>query len=327
MTELLATSGRQAASLYARLQAVKLRYTAGLGLVLVLLVPFVIDDAYRLRVATTAGLLVILALSMNLLVGGPGEISFAHGGFYGIGAYVLGVLTVEKHTNFWLALVAAVSTGCVAGFLIGVPALRTRTLSFAIATLGMGLFLVNVFQSWTSVTGGSVGLAGVSKAPLGSIPVPGDVFTQAAVRQFYFIWVIAILVLILNVRVLRGDFGNVVKSIKHAEDVVESLGFRPGFFRLATFTISAALAALAGALYAQYIGFIGPENFTIFTAFNAIVVVAIGGLGNAWGTVLAAILLTVVPEYLHAVDDYRTMVFAVLLFVVLLVRARFGWKT
>jgi branched-chain amino acid transport system permease protein len=304
-----------------------LRYTVVLAAIVVAVTPLVIDDPYRLRVLTTAGILAVLALAMNLLTGGPGEISFAHGGFYGIGAYTLGVLTVTHHVAFWPALAAAVLVGGGVGLAVGIPALRTRTLSFAIATLGMGLFLVNIFQSWTSVTGGSVGLAGIEKAPLDGVPVPGNIYVETAMRQFYFIWVVVLVMLVLNVLLLRGDFGNVVRSIKEAEDVVESLGFRPGFFRLATFALSAAIAALAGGLYAQYIGFVGPESFTIFTAFNAIVVVAIGGLGNAWGTVVTALALTIAPEYLHAVDDYRVMVFATLLFGVLLIRAKFGWRT
>jgi branched-chain amino acid transport system permease protein len=237
------------------------------------------------------------------------------------------VLTVDHHVGFWWALVAAVVGGAVVGLVVGVPALRTRTLSFAIATLGIGLFLVNVFESWTSMTGGSVGLPGISRAPIDWLPVPGDVFTQTAVRQFYLMWAVVLVMLIINVLVLRGDFGNVAKAVKHAEDVVESLGFRPGTFRLVTFVISAAAAALAGAMYAQYIGFVGPDDFTTLTAFNAIVVVAIGGLGNAWGTVLTAIVLTLVPEFLQSAGDYRVIVYAVILFAVLLLRAKLGWRT
>ncbi|GAA1845312.1 branched-chain amino acid ABC transporter permease [Pseudonocardia ailaonensis] len=304
-----------------------LRFALPLAIVLVAVAPLVFADAYRLRVATAAGLLAILALAMNLLIGGPGEISFAHGGFYGVGAYVLGILTVGNTLSFWPALLVATAAGTAVGVAVGIPALRTRTLSFAIATLGMGLFLANVFGGWTSVTGGSVGLANIPRAPLDGIPVPGSIFVQSGVRQFYLVWLVVLVVLVLNVVVLRGGFGNVLKSIKRSEVLVESLGFRPGFYRLATFAFSAGLAALAGGMYAQYISFVGPDNFTIFTAFNAIVVVAIGGLGNAWGTVATAIVLTVVPEYLHALDDYRVVVFAVLLFVVLRVRAALGWRT
>lgn len=293
---------------------------------IVLIYPFMWGTPYVMRVATTIGITVVLALGLTILMGGSGEMSFAHAGFYGIGAYAVAILGTRTEISFWPALVIAALAGLGIGALVGIPVLRTHGLTFTIVTLGFGLIASDVFDSWTGLTKGSVGIAGVTAAPLHWVPIWGPEILKSAIQSYYLVWAAVLVVAGFVLRLFRGDYGRVLRGIRGDAGLVEALGYRPTTYRLLAFSLSAGVAGLAGGLYAQYIGFVSPESFTFVVAFSAVAVVAIGGARNPWGTVIAGVVLGALPEVLRSLDDYRLVVYAVILYFVLLIRTRLGWR-
>jgi ABC-type branched-subunit amino acid transport system permease subunit len=319
-------SARAARAIGTRVSTAPISLSLLVAAAIILLFPFMWGTPYVMRVATTIGITVVLALGLTILMGGSGEMSFAHAGFYGIGAYAVAVLETRTDISFWPTLVIAGIAGCCIGLLVGIPVLRTHGLTFTIVTLGFGLIASDVFESWTGLTKGSVGIAGLSPAPLDAVPIWGPEILKSAIQSYYLVWATVIVVVAFVLRLFRGDYGRVLRGIRGDAGLAEALGYRPTTYRLLAFSLSAGIAGLAGGLYAQYIGFVSPESFTFVVAFSAVAVVAIGGARNPWGTVIAGVVLGAIPEVLRSLNDYRLVVYAVILYFVLLARTRLGWK-
>jgi branched-chain amino acid transport system permease protein len=289
--------------------------------VVVVAFPVLDGGAYPLRVATTAGITAVLALGLTILVGGSGEMSLAHGSLYGVGAYATGYLMVHTWA-FVPALFVGVAIAAAVAGLAGLPLLRTHGLSFAIVTLGLAVIASDAFEGWTGVTGGPLGIVGIPNVDASFLPVLGAKAVGAAIRNYYVVWIAVIATLAFVMRLFRTDFGTVVRAVKGDAELAESLGFRAAHYRLTAFVLSAAVAAIAGGLYAEYVGYVAPDPFTFWASFSVLIIVVIGGLERPIGTMVAAVALTAAPEVLRFLQTYDQLVYAALLFVVLLVRRK-----
>jgi len=268
--------------------------------------PFAND--YLLYVATIAGLMSILAVSYDVLLGLTGYLSLAHGFLYGIGAYA-GALMTTRGWSFWLAWPASGLVAAVAGAAIALVAFRTRGLYFAVLTLGIGLVGFQLFLVLEPLTGGIGGFIGIPSLPalpgLQSDPSRnGLVVTLLALAVTYF----------ASLAFLRAPVGAACLAVREDVLLAQSLGIRVGSARLAAFTFSAFFAGATGALFAAISNFIGPDNFSVMTTgFQVVVFVVVGGMGLLWGPILGAIVLTVLPEALRMANTFSVAAYGVLL--------------
>ncbi len=286
----------------------------GLGLLWLVLaaLPWIAPNSYWLNLGTLWLTNLLLVASLNLLMGYSGQISLAHGAFFGIGAYVSGVLSAKYGISPWIGLPAALaSTGLVA-FLVGWPTLRLRGHYLAMATLGFNAIASVLFVELRDWTGGPNGLVNIPPYVLFGVKLDSD-------RAFYFLALAAVgsaLLLLLNL--LDSRTGRALRALSTTETGAECMGIDVHKHKILVFVVSAMLAALAGCLYAHHNAFVSPETFDFMTSTMLVVMVALGGTGHWWGAFLGALVYTLLPEALRSFGDLELLIYGVSLVLVLL---------
>ena len=286
----------------------------GLGALwlVLLVVPALTPNNYILNLAILWLINVLLIASLNLLMGYSGQISLSHAAFYGLGAYVSGVLAVKFGVSPWLGLIAAlVLTGATA-LIVGYPTLRLRGHYLAMATLGFNAIMSVLFVELRDLTGGPNGLLNVPNYNLFGFAIDSD-------NAFYYFALVVVgigMVLILNL--LDSRIGRALRALSSAEIGAACMGIDVHRHKLIVFAVSAMLAAVAGCLYVHHNTFVSPESFDFIASTMLVVMVALGGTGHFWGAFLGALVYTVLPELLRSVGDLEILVFGVSLVLVLL---------
>lgn len=274
---------------------------------------------------------IVMAVSLNLTVGISGELSLGHAGFMSVGAFS-GILVSQwllsafPEANLELfRLIAALVTGglvaAVAGVLIGIPVLRLRGDYLAIVTLAFGEIIRNLINCvYFSLDGAALHFgfldpnlpgAMVINGPMGAIGVK-----KLATFEAGFILVIITLVVVLNL--INSRSGRAIMSIRDNRIAAESVGINVTKYRMLAFVISAALAGMAGALYGLNYSTVQAAKFKFDTSILVLVFVVLGGIGNIRGSIIAATVLTVLPEMLREFGTYRMLIYAIVLIVVML---------
>ncbi|MCX8031862.1 MAG: ATP-binding cassette domain-containing protein [Thermoleophilia bacterium] len=282
-------------------------------LVLILLLwPLVYGSNYAMRVMTSAGLYALVTLSVVVILGQAGQLSFGHAAFYGIGAYVAGLLAMKLSVPTAAALIiGALAAGFVA-LIIGRPVLKLRYFYLALATIGLGQIFLVLVNNLRTVTGGTTGFAPVPKLSLF-----GFVF-GTALRQYYLVWIIAFAVLIFLHRALKGRVGRAFRAIATSEIASQSLGVRTSNWKLLAFVTSAVICGLAGGLYAFVTTAVTPGAFTFTSAIIPIVMMLIGGGNSVWGAIIGAIVITWVINGFSGAQQYAGVAYSIVMILLLI---------
>lgn len=266
-------------------------------------------NAYYLRVVINCGIGIILALSLNLVNGCAGQFSLGHAGFMGVGAYISVILTTVYGGAFWgsavgvgLAIIVGGLAAAFAGYLVGLPSLRLKGDYLAIVTLGFGEIIRIIFLNIEAV-GGPRGMPGIPRY-----------------SNFFWVFIWAGITLLVLKRLTESSYGRAVFSIREDEVAAEAMGVDVAHYKVVAFVISSFFAGVAGALFAHYQGFIDPQSFNFNRSVDVVIMVVIGGMGSLTGAVLGGILVTMMPELLRVFEQYRMVIFPLILIVVMLVR-------
>jgi branched-chain amino acid transport system permease protein len=252
------------------------------------------------------GILTIVLVGLNLLMGYAGQISLGQAAFYGIGAYVSAIMTTlaSRHDVLpgvsrswwwpWLAiLVGMVITGCFA-YLIGRPILRLRGNYLAMATLGLGIIMYILFREGENFTGGNDGIAGIPRLAIGS-------FKIWPIQRYYFlVWVFALVVIIIALNIVNSRVGRALRSIHGSEVAANTMGVDTAKYKLQVLVLSAVFASLAGSLYAHFQALIAPTPFGFVASVELVVMSVVGGIASIWGAPFGVTLIYVVREVLRA---------------------------
>ncbi len=268
---------------------------------------------YLLHIAIISGFYIILAVSLNLIIGYCGQVSLGHAAFYGLGAYTSALVSIHWHFPFLLALPAAMAVAALFGLGLGIPTLRLKDDYLAIVTLGFGV-IIDLILLNLEITGGPDGLA--------RIPPP-DFWGVNFRNKIYYLLLVAVLVsLCLGFiqRLVNSRHGRALKAIRDHEMTARVMGINAPAYKIAMFTLSAGLAGLAGSLYAHYITFINPESFGLHTSILVLTMVVLGGMGSILGSVVGACTLTVLPELLRRSADYQDLAYGAMLIALLIWR-------
>jgi branched-chain amino acid transport system permease protein len=262
--------------------------------------------AYLLHLAIIGGIYIILAISLNLIVGYAGQVSLGHAAFYGIGAYISALTSLLWHFPFPLAALSAILFTGVCGLLLGLPTLRLKEDYLAIVTLGFGVIVDMVFLN-LEITGGPDGLPG--------IPSPSFLGLSFRSPGFYLLLTLlaVLLTLGLTYRLVHSYHGRALRAIRDHEVTAQVMGINTPAYKVGIFTLAAGLAGLAGSLYAHYITFINPESFGLHTSILILCMVVVGGMGSLVGAVVGALVLTLLPEILREFQAYQDLIYGGLL--------------
>jgi branched-chain amino acid transport system permease protein len=276
------------------------------------MVPFVLRNNYHLMVLNIAALNIIIVIGLNLLMGYAGQISLGHAAFFGLGAYLSGILTATYGFPVWPTMVlVALVTGGVA-YLLGIPTLKLEGHYLVMATLGFNVIVYIVMIQLDKVTGGPSGFAGIPALRVGNFVFNSDR------RMYYLLATISVGSLLLALNLIHSRVGRAMAALSHNEIAARCSGIDTEKYKIDIFVLSAILASLAGSLYAHYITFVSPGSFSIFYSLQLVTMVLVGGMGSLWGSVFGALLLTLLPELLHAVREYNVLVYGTILMGVLI---------
>ncbi|CAM3791450.1 branched-chain amino acid ABC transporter permease [Mesobacillus thioparans] len=270
--------------------------------------PFVTQNDYFIHVMTLSFIWMIGVYGLNLLAGYTGYLSLAHAGFFAIGAYSLGLLTVKAQMNFWLAFALSLIITSIIGFLVGLIALRTKEHFFAIYTLCVGYIIYLVIDKWDSLTEGVRGLIG--------IPAPGNIGPisfESSLSQYYLVLMVLLLVILIVYRIVHSLTGRTYIAIRNSEDLAQTIGISTMKNKLEVFVLSTFFAGLSGALYASFIRFIGPDIGNIVITFDLLTYLLIGGIGTLTGPIVGTFLVVWVSQQLQFLQDYRMLIFGPML--------------
>jgi ABC-type branched-subunit amino acid transport system ATPase component/branched-subunit amino acid ABC-type transport system permease component len=266
-----------------------------------LALPALTGNTYYLYLACSIGLLTIVTAGLNVLAGFTGQISLGHAGFYALGAYGAALAATRLGWPLWAAGAAGVLVAALVGAAVAAAALRVSGPYLAMVTIAFGIIVEHVLVEWVSVTGGPGGIFNIPKLPVG--------------RTYWLIAAAAALALWLTANLRASAWGRALLAVKSSEVAAESLGLSAYFLRIVAFTISAAFAGLAGGLFALLNGYISPDSFTLQTSIVFLLALLFGGLGRLAGPLAGSVALTLLPEFLTGLADYRLILYGSLLLV------------
>ena len=287
-------------------------------------------NPYHLQVGSFVLINAILGVSIYVTLS-TGQLSLGNAGFMGIGAYAAALLSTQHQVPIPAGILAGSLLAGAAGILVGIPSLRLSGVYLAIATLGFGEVLRAVLINWESLTGGAVGIAAIPQ--MGRVILawasdrgfsPGSLGLQN--NQFISLTVFLILLLctILTVafflRLSRSRVGRAYAAIRLDERAAEAAGIPITYYKVLAFSQGALLSGFAGALFAHSTSFVSPADFTYHRAVEILVFAVFGGSEHILGPVFGAAFLTVVPEALRAISDYRYILYGLLLVVMMVYR-------
>jgi branched-chain amino acid transport system permease protein len=287
-------------------------------LIFFIFLPIFVKAKYPLHLLIMVGIWSIAASGLNLILGYTGQASLGHAAFFGIGAYASALLMIRAGFSFWLALPLASLVAAFFGFLIGLPALRTRGSYFAIATLGFNLIVTIIIEHWEGLTQGGAGISGIPKPEAIHLPFGGKVAFTSMAAQYYLVLFFLTLTLVLIHRLIRSPVGKTYMAIRGGEALAESLGVHPLWNKLVSFTTSAFFAGLAGTLYASYHGFISPDTSNFHIGFDLLIYLLVGGVATLPGPIIGAIIMTIIPETLQFLLEYRIIFYGAFLVVIVI---------
>lgn len=290
----------------------------------------------QVDIATLVMIYIMLGLGLNIVVGYAGLLDLGFVGFYAVGAYTYALFFHWLDLGFWVALPFAGLFAAFFGFILGFPVLRLRGDYLAIVTLGFGeiirLLLINLY----GFTGGPDGISGIPKPSLfgyqltrrsmDGTPTFHEVMgisfdSQDVVIYLYILALILVLItLFFSSRVIRMPIGRAWEALREDEIACRSLGLNPTNIKLSAFTMGAMFAGFGGAFFAARQGLVNPESFTFIESALILAIVVLGGMGSQVGVILAAILLTVVPEVAREFAEYRMLIFGLVMVVMMVWR-------
>jgi branched-chain amino acid transport system permease protein len=260
-------------------------------------------SAYEISLLSVIGINVILAVSLNMISGFCGQISLGHGAFYGAGAYAAALAMIGTGSVV-VALLCASVVGALFGIVVGFTSLRVRSDFLAVTTIGAN-FLFTGFVRKQGWLGGEMGISGIPGSGLG------------AAGNMTMILLFACATIALSFYIGQSWMGFAFRAVSQDEDAAATLGINVGAYKLAAFGIGTALAGLAGGLYTFFTQFITADAFDFILSVMLMAMVVIGGIGSTPGVVVAAVALTLLPEAIRFVDNYRLLVFGGLLVLVI----------
>lgn len=284
---------------------------------------------YVLHILIFIGVYLLLAYSLNLIIGFGNLISLCHAGFYGIGAYIFTLVSIHWNLSFIPSLCIAIFfTGLIA-FLIGIPAMRFRGDMFVVVTLGFQIIIFTILYNWVSLTKGPYGIPGIpNPAICVSLSRSSNCLMVSSMLEYLIlVGVVNLIVLSFLFVIYKSPFGLALKSLRENERAGEALGKSAFWCFLQAFTLGSGLTATAGALYASYVTYIDPTSFSLNESIFQLAVLLLGGSGNIKGPLTGVLFMIILPEVLRFVGlpdtiapNVRQIIYGGLLIVLMFLR-------
>ena len=286
-------------------------------LALVAFLPFVLPNKFYVRLVNEIMIYGLLAMSLDVLLGYTGLLSFMHNAYLGIGAYATGLLLIHlSPSSLWLAMLGGVIITCLVALPVGWVQVRTGGLAFALLSLAFGMMFFTVAWKWYRLTGGDDGLMGV--------PQPDITFLGLRLASsgnstavYLFTLFIVVLCFLIAWRIINSPLGAILEAIRENEERASFVGINVRLYKLIGWMLACGLAGVAGSLYILYRGYTGPGTMDAFSGARVLMMVLLGGMRSLWGAMIGAAIFIFMQDYISTMTEYWE--FFVGLVVVLLV--------
>jgi branched-chain amino acid transport system permease protein len=280
-----------------------------------LLVPWVLKlvpgVSHYLDILVFAGIYTLATIGLSMLMGYAGQISLGHAAFFGIGAYVSGILTVRYGWNPWFCMFVGVIVCVIVSFLIGTPCLKLQGHYLAMATLAFGIIVFIVFSEEIEMTGGPDGMGGIP-----GLSLFGFKF-NSVLSYYYLVWGVVTIAFLFSVNVIQSRIGRALRALHSSETGANAMGINVSGYKLQIFVYSAVLASVAGSFYAHYINFVSPGSFDVHFSIKLLIMIVVGGMYSIWGAVWGSILIAFLSlEWLEMFKEFEVLAYGVILLLV-----------
>lgn len=257
------------------------------------------------------GIYCLITIGLSLLMGYAGQMSLCQAAFYGIGAYVSGILTAKYGLNPWLCMgIGMIISGLVA-LLVGQPSLKLKGYYLAMATMAFGIIVFIIFSEEVDLTGGPDGMAGIP-----GLSLFGFEFDTTE-KYYYLVWAFVFAAFVFSINVIQSRTGRALRAIDSNDEAASAMGVDISRSKIIVFIYGAVQASLAGSLYAHYLNFINPSTFDFFFSLKLIIMIALGGIHEIWGAIIGAGLITFLSyEWLHFFEEFEIIVYGGILLLV-----------
>ena len=289
---------------------------AGIRLLLVILVvvPIVDKNTYHHIVLCQTLVNIVVVTGLNFITGLTGQMNMGTAGIMAMGAYSAALCSTKFNFPIIVGFIVAILMGLIVGKGLGYPSLRLKGVYLSLTTIGFSEITRLVLTNWVDLTGGTMGVQNIPWINLFGNKL------DTSFKIYYFYLVIAILVTIASYRIIHSKWGRVFKAIKDNVEAVDASGVDIAKMKILAFTLATVLGCFGGAMYAHMMGYINPTTFTQDLSANYLAMMMIGGIGTVGGSVLGAIVITILPEVLRFMENYYWLVFSTiaLLFAIFL---------
>ncbi len=292
-----------------------MKYLAGYYIfaLITLALPILFPDNYYVTVVgVTICTNIVLAVSLNLLMGYAGQISLGHAAFFGLGAYSSAVLTIKYGLDPWIAMAVGAAAVATLSYVLSRPILKLKGHYLAMATLGLGIIVHIFFVQADQLTGGPDGMSGLPVLSIFGFPIDSDL-------KWYWTFALFMLLSVLfSLNIARSRAGRALAAVHGSEIAAQMLGVDTARVKSHIFVFSAVLACVTGSLFAHQQDFVSPESFSFFFSIELVTMVVLGGLGSTFGAVIGAVLLSLLPEILLVFEDFEVLIFGAILMVIMI---------
>ena len=282
------------------------RIVVALFFIVLLGMPLISRNPYLIRVIILTSIFAILAASWDLLSGFTGQMNFGHALFFGVGAYASALLNIHIHIPPWGSVPLGAVAAVLAGLVVGIPCLRLKGTYLALTTMAFPIILMGIVFALPDLTGGELGISGLQRI---SSSLVGN----------YYIYIVTMLVLCTVMwKITDSHTGIIFHAIREDELAVRASGINTTRYKLLAFCLSGFFAGISGGLYAHYMRIAGPSTLEVSMSFSVVIWAVFGGLATIYGPIAAVFVLFPLLEFVRFWPEYRTMIFAVVVLLILL---------
>ncbi|MDI6705581.1 MAG: branched-chain amino acid ABC transporter permease [Bacillota bacterium] len=284
------------------------KYYGIIIIIALLAMPFVINSYYWIRLLTTMGIYLIIAMGLNMLLGYTGLVSIGQAGIFGIAAYTAGLLMKNAGISFWVSFIIVLILGAFIGMFIGIITLKLKQAYLAIVTLGLALMTQTILLNWREVTGGFEGLLRVPKPTIFGFVI------KAPSHVLFMVTVFCIITFFIIQNISK--WGRSMRAVRDDDIAASMMGINVVKTKLLAFTLSAVLASVSGGLYAGLYGAMFPDYFSMDLSVLFLCMVVLGGMGTVIGPIIGALLITFGLEALRGLGEGQMLVYGIFIVAV-----------
>ena len=282
------------------------RIIVALFFIVLLGMPLISRNPYLIRVIVLTSIFAILAASWDLLSGFTGQMNFGHALFFGVGAYTSALLNIHLHLPPWGSVLLGAAAAVLTGLIVGIPCLRLKHTYLALTTMAFPIILMGIVFALPDVTGGELGISGLQR------------ISNSLIGNYYIYIVIMLVLCTIMWKITDSHTGIIFHAIREDELAVKASGINTTRYKLLAFCLSGFFAGISGGLYAHYMRIAGPSTLEVSMSFSVVIWAVFGGMATIYGPVAAVFILFPLLEFVRFWPEYRTMIFAVVVLLILL---------